>query len=114
MKESSYIFQADAESFQKSVLDRSVSKPILVDFYADWCSPCVMIAPVLHKFIESYQGELLLAKIDADENMRLCGHYRLRGFPTLILFQNGEEQGRFGGFKPAHEIEKFIHEHRLD
>ena len=67
-----------------------------------------MIAPVLEKVIPEYEGNVLLVKVDADENMKLCGHYRLRGFPTIMIFIDGKEVDRFSGAKPAHEIRSFI------
>lgn len=109
--DSPYIFDIDGEEFQQKVIEASHTQPVLVDFWADWCSPCLMIAPVLAKVIPEYEGKVLLAKIDADENMKLAGHYKLRGFPTIIMFVNGEEVGRFGGAKPAPEIRTFIDQH---
>ena len=88
--DSPYIFNIDGDEFQQKVIDASHTQPVLVDFWADWCSPCLMIAPVLAKVIPEYEGKVLLAKIDADENMKLAGHYKLRGFPTIIMFVNGE------------------------
>jgi putative thioredoxin len=113
MKDASpYIFDIDGkDEFQQQVIDASHQQPVLVDFWADWCSPCLMIAPVLAKVIPEYEGKVLLAKMDADENMKLAGHYKLRGFPTIIMFINGEEVGRFGGAKPAPEVRKFIDQH---
>ena len=109
---SPYIFDIDGnDEFQQRVIEASHQQPVLVDFWADWCSPCLMIAPVLAKVIPEYEGKVLLAKIDADENMKLAGHYKLRGFPTIIMFVNGEEVGRFGGAKPAPEVRKFIDNH---
>lgn len=110
-KKSPYIFDIDGDDFQQKVIEDSHQQPVLVDFWADWCSPCLMIAPVLEKVIPEYDGQVLLAKIDADENMKLAGHYKLRGFPTIILFVNGEEVARFGGAKPAQEIRNFIDQH---
>jgi putative thioredoxin len=109
--DSPYIFDIDGEQFQERVIDASHRQPVLVDFWADWCSPCLVIAPLLAKVIPDYQGQVVLAKIDADENMKLAGHYKLRGFPTIIMFINGEEVGRFGGAKPAQEIRAFIDQH---
>jgi thioredoxin 1 len=85
-----------------------------VDFWADWCSPCLVIAPQLARVIPEYEGRVLLAKIDADENMKLAGRYKLRGFPTLILFIDGEEVDRFGGAKPAQAIREFLDRHLAD
>lgn len=108
---SPYIFNIDGDGFEERVIQASHVQPVLVDFWADWCSPCLVIAPVLAKVIPEYEGRVLLAKIDADENMKLAGRYKLRGFPTIIMFVNGEEVARFGGAKPAPEIRRFIDEH---
>ncbi|MCW8826011.1 MAG: thioredoxin domain-containing protein [Gammaproteobacteria bacterium] len=108
---SEFIFNIDEDQFQKRVIEASHNRPVLVDFWADWCSPCLMIAPVLKKVIPEYEGKLLLAKIDADENMKLCGHYRLRGFPTLLLFVDGEEVARIGGAQSAQALRSFIDPH---
>ena len=107
-EKSPYIFDIDGDEFQEKVIEASRCQPVLVDFWADWCSPCLMIAPVLAKVIPEYEGKVLLAKIDADENMKLAGHYKLRGFPTIIMFVDGEEADRFGGARSAHEIRAFI------
>ena len=108
---STYIFDIDGEQFQQRVLDASHLQPVLVDFWADWCSPCLAIAPALARVIPEYEGRVLLAKIDADENMKLAGKYKLRGFPTIIMFINGEEVDRFGGMKAAEGIRRFIDAH---
>ena len=109
---SPYIFEVDGnDEFEEKVIQASHQQPVLVDFWADWCSPCLMIAPVLAKVIPEYEGKVLLAKIDADENMKLAGRYKLRGFPTIIMFIDGEEVGRFGGAKPAPEVRRFIDGH---
>ncbi len=114
MNDSPYIFSIDSPEFEERVIEASHNQPVLVDFWADWCSPCLMIAPILAKVIPEYEGKVVLAKVDADENMKLCGHYRLRGFPTIMMFINGAEVGRFGGSKPAHEVRRFIDTHLED
>jgi putative thioredoxin len=112
-RRNSYIFNADLDNFGRQVIEQSHNKPVLVDFWADWCSPCIVIAPILEKIINERDGEVLLAKLEVDdgENMKLAGQYQVRGFPTVILFRNGEEQGRFSGARPAHEIDAFIDSH---
>ena len=106
------IFSVDFEDFHKKVIEPSHDKPILVDLWAEWCSPCLVIAPMLEKLAHEFESELLIAKVEVDEgeNMKLAGKYQVRGFPTLILFQNGEELGRFSGAKPLHFMREFIEE----
>lgn len=111
MTETAFIYDVTVEDFSTKVLEASRQAPVLVDFWADWCSPCLALAPVLHKVIEEYAGEVRLGKVDADENMKLAGQYGLRGFPTVILFKNGEEVARFTGAKPAHFVREFIDQH---
>lgn len=108
-----YIFDIDLEDFDEEVIQASFKTPVLVDFWADWCSPCIAIAPVLNRVINSFEGQVLLAKLEVDEghNMKLAGKYLVRGFPTIILFSNGEEQDRFSSAKPAQFIEHFIQQH---
>ena len=107
------IFIADLENFDDSVIKASHSKPVLVDLWAEWCSPCRVIAPVLKNVMQEYEGKIAIAKVEVDdgENMKLAGHYQVRGFPTIILFQYGEEKARFSGAKPLHFIRSFIDEH---
>ncbi len=105
-----HIFDVHLLDFQQRVIDASHDTPILVDFWADWCSPCIAIAPVLTRVIEGFAGKVRLAKLEVDEgeNMKLAGHYRVRGFPTIILFRDGEECDRFSSARPRHFIEEFI------
>lgn len=107
------IFTADLDTFNTNVIEASHNKPILIDLWADWCSPCLMIAPVLEKLAIEFEDELNIVKIEVDEgeNMKIAGKYQVRGFPTLILFQNGEELGRFSGAKPLSFIRDFIEQH---
>ena len=76
-------------------------------------SPCLVIAPVLARVVADYAGALELAKVEVDvgENMKLAGRYRVRGFPTVILFRQGEEQGRFSGAQSAPRIRHFVEQH---
>ena len=105
-----FVFETHLHEFEAQVIEASHQQPVLVDFWADWCSPCIAIAPVLARVIESFNGQVLLAKLEVDEgdNMKLAGKYRVRGFPTIILFQNGQEIDRFSSARPAHFIEEFI------
>ena len=108
-----HIFNIDLEDFDTKVMQASFNTPVLVDFWADWCSPCIAIAPVLTRVIASFEGQILLAKLEVDEghNMKLAGKYLVRGFPTIILFKDGEEQDRFSSARPAQFIQQFIEQH---
>jgi thioredoxin 1 len=104
------VIHTSLETFDQDVLEVSKLKPVLVDFWADWCSPCIVLAPILDAVAIEYAEQLVIAKLEVDEgeNMKLAGHYRVRGFPTVILFRDGEEVARFSGAKPKQQIEIFI------
>jgi len=108
---SPHIFEIDEAGFKQQVVEASRQDPVVVDFWAEWCAPCISLAPALERVVTDYQGAIRLAKVEVDDNMRLAGHYRLRGFPTVILFQDGEELGRFSGSRPGHWIHEWISEH---
>jgi len=94
--------------FAERVLAASALTPVLVDFWADWCPPCRVLTPVLERLADEYAGRFVLAKIEADENMKLAGRYKLRGFPTAILFVNGEPVDQFSGARPPEFVREFI------
>ncbi len=107
------IFDTSVESFEEDVINASMHKPVLVDLWADWCPPCVVIAPILKQVVENLDFDIALAKLEVDEgkNMKIAGQYQVRGFPTILLIQNGEEKARFSGAQSASFIENFIDEH---
>lgn len=86
------------EDFERTVLRSPL--PVLVDFYADWCAPCKMVAPLADELAREHRGRLLVAKVDTDRAPELAGRFGIRGIPTLILFRNGSEIGRSVGFEP--------------
>jgi putative thioredoxin len=110
---SGWVHTVHYEDFQERVVAASNLRPVLVDLWADWCAPCRLIEPVLERVITDYAGRVHLARVEVDdgENMRVAGHYRVRGFPTVILFEQGEERGRFHGALPARHIVEFIVQH---
>ena len=109
----SLIFDVDLEQFDEKVIAASHDKPVLVDLWAEWCSPCLIIAPMMKELIEEYDGAISLAKVEVDEeeNMKLAGRYQVRGFPTILLIIKGEEVARFSGAKPLSYIRDFVDEH---
>jgi thioredoxin 2 len=83
------------DDFTRTVLEADA--PVLVDFYADWCAPCKVVAPVVDEIARDYLGRLLVAKVDSDQAPELSMRMGIRGIPTLILFQDGAEAGRVVG-----------------
>ena len=110
MASDNYTFDFDVEDFQEKVLQVSEDKPVLVDFWADWCGPCRFLDPVLKEVLAGYGGSVVLAKIEVDEgeNMKLAGQYQVRGFPTVLLFRHGEEQARFSSARSTSYVTEFI------
>lgn len=84
-----YLYEVTSSTFASMVLLRSNSVPVLVDFWASWCAPCQMIAPILEKLAEEYDGKLLVAKVNTDEQRDIAMQYGIRSLPTLKLFRNG-------------------------
>jgi putative thioredoxin len=107
------IVETALETFEVDVVQASRQRPMLVDFWADWCAPCLVIAPVLEHVLRDLGGAVGLVKLEVDEgeNMKLAGHYRVRGFPTVILFEDGAEVARFSGARSRTQILEFIRSH---
>jgi len=106
--EAENIVDVDEDGFDTLVIEASSNQPVMVDFWAEWCPPCRALTPVLEKIATRHPDKILLAKVEVDDNMRLAGRYGLRGFPTVIVFIDGEECGRFSGFKPEAEVIDFL------
>jgi len=96
-------------TFQTEVLD--VAEPVLVDFWADWCGPCRMLAPVVERLAGSYAGKVRFKKINTDTEPDIAGRYGISGIPCLILFQGGKEIDRFVGFDSGARIESMLKKH---
>jgi thioredoxin 2 len=86
------------EDFDRTVLDAAV--PVLVDFYADWCGPCRMVAPLVDEIAHANVGRMLVAKVDTDRAQGVAAKYGIRSIPTLIVFKDGAEVERSVGFEP--------------
>ena len=95
-------------SFEADVLQSTL--PVLVDYWAEWCGPCKMIAPILDEVAGAYQGKLLVAKMNVDENREIPGKYGIRGIPTLMLFKGGELVATKVGALSKSQLTAFIDE----
>ncbi len=94
------------DTFEEEVLN--ASEPVLVDYWAEWCGPCKMIAPVLDEIAEEYQGKIKVAKLNIDENPATPPKYGIRGIPTLMLFKNGNVEATKVGAVSKSQLTAFI------
>ncbi len=99
------------EFFQREVLDKSAQKPVLVDFWAEWCGPCRILGPVLEKLARESKGAWRLVKINTDRQPVLSQQYGVRGIPAVKLFRNGQVQAEFTGALPEHAVRRWLDEH---
>ncbi|MCL6565470.1 MAG: thioredoxin [Acidobacteriia bacterium] len=97
--------------FKTEVLEASKTQPVLVDFWAEWCRPCHMIAPAVEAIANQFQGRLKVVKLNVDENNQSAGEYNIRGIPTLLLFKNGQVADQLVGAVPKEQIERLVTRH---
>jgi thioredoxin 1 len=97
------------DNFEEEVVNSEV--PVLIDFWADWCMPCKMVAPVLEEIGKDYDGKLKIGKLDVDAQGELAMKFSVQSIPTLLLIKNGEEVGRKVGAVPRPAIEELFKDH---
>jgi putative thioredoxin len=98
------------QTFEQDVIERSRVKPVVVDFWADWCGPCHALAPVLEREVESRGGDVVLAKIDVDANPGIAATYRVQGIPAVKAFRDGRVVSEFVGARGAAAVATFLDE----
>ena len=98
-------------SFQSEVIEASNALPVMVDFWADWCRPCHMLAPTVAEIAQDYAGKLKVVKLNADENVNSAGRYNIRGIPTILVFKDGQVVEQIVGAVPKDQIAKAVDRH---
>lgn len=94
----------DDSKFDQTVLQSET--PVLVDFWAPWCRPCLMLAPILDELAEEYGGKVTVARMDVDQNPKTASKYQIMSIPTLLLFKKGEPVSHIVGYKPKAELKR--------
>ncbi|HSO44721.1 MAG TPA: thioredoxin domain-containing protein [Rhodoferax sp.] len=102
------IVDVDEANFDDWVVARSHQLPVVLDIGADWCSPCRVLTPLLERLTKDYAGRFVLAKVDADENMRIAGRHQAKGFPTVIAYSHGQVTDRFHGMQSEGFLRRFL------
>ena len=95
-------------TFEEEVVNSDT--PVLVDFWADWCAPCKMIAPIVEELAEEYDGQIKFGKVDVDSNPKVAANYGIRGIPTLLIFKAGEPVDQVVGAVPKSVLKKRLEE----
>jgi thioredoxin 1 len=98
-------------TFQAEVIDASNTQPVMVDFWAEWCRPCLMLAPTVAEIATAYAGKIKVVKLNVDENTNAAGKFNIRGIPTLLIFKGGQVAEQVVGAVPRDQIEKAVQRH---
>lgn len=98
-------------NFQTDVIEASKTQPVIVDFWASWCRPCLMLSPTVEELAREHAGKLKVVKLNVDENINTPGKYNIRGIPTLLIFKGGQVADQVVGAVPKDQIEKVIQRH---
>jgi thioredoxin 1 len=99
------------KDFQAEVIEASKNQPVLVDFWAEWCRPCHMLAPTVAEIAHDYSGKLKVVKLNVDENANAAGRYNIRGIPTLLIFKGGQVADQIVGAVPKEQITRVLDRH---
>lgn len=111
MSTSPTLIDVTQDNFHAVVIEGSQQRPVLVDFWADWCQPCQMLMPILAKLAEEYAGGFVLAKVNSDQQQELALQYGVRSLPTVLVFRDGEPVDQFMGVQPESTIRQLLEKH---
>ncbi|WP_444915832.1 thioredoxin [Microbulbifer sp. TRSA007] len=103
-----FIVDVTAENAQQILIEESMKRPVVVDFWADWCEPCKQLMPVLDKLANEYNGQFLLAKVNADTEQMLAGQLGVRSLPTVMVLKDGQPVDGFAGVQPETQIREML------
>lgn len=111
MNASAHIVDIDENNAQQLLIEESHSRPVVVDFWADWCEPCKQLMPVLEKLANEYAGAFLLAKVNADEQQMLASQLGVRSLPTVMIIKDGQPIDGFAGAQPEAAVREILQKH---
>jgi len=108
---SDHIVEISRNNAQQMLIEESYKRPVVVDFWADWCAPCKQLMPILEKLAVEHQGAFLLAKIDCDREQAIAGQFGVRSLPTVMVIRNGQPVDGFAGAQPESAIRTMLEKH---
>ena len=111
MNATAHIVEIDESNAQQLLIEESMTRPVIVDFWADWCGPCKQLMPILEKLAEEYQGGFLLAKVNADEQQMLAQQLGVRSLPTVMVIKDGQPIDGFSGAQPESAVREMLDKH---
>lgn len=114
MSAAAHVIDVTTARFQDDVLQASLQRPVLVDFWATWCGPCKTLGPILEKLAAEYNGAFTLAKVDVDAEQQLAGYFGIRSVPTIILIKDGQPVDGFPGALPEGQLRQFLAQHGIE
>ncbi len=108
---SDFIVNVDETNAQQVLIEESMSRPVVVDFWADWCEPCKALMPILEKLADEYEGQFLLAKVNADEQQMIAQQLGVRSLPTVMVIKDGQPIDGFAGAQPENQVREMLEKH---